>query len=128
MEDSQALPQAQLASEIIDQREQKHKITFMDAKCYNAAAEGQINQFTDYTEPLAHLRTPNKNTVLHVYIIAVKKETEKSIEFVKLVISKCPSLLAEPNIRGETPLHIAARFGHKNIVEFLIDSIKKAQF
>ncbi|KAF2320682.1 hypothetical protein GH714_029978 [Hevea brasiliensis] len=52
----------------------------------------------------------------------------KIIEFVKLVIRKCPSLLAEPNIKGETPLHIAARFGHKNIVEFLIHSIKKAQF
>ncbi|KAJ9159269.1 hypothetical protein P3X46_024785 [Hevea brasiliensis] len=100
----------------------------MDAEWYNAAAEGQIDKFKDYTEPLDLLRTPNKNTVLHVYITAVKKETEESIEFVKLVISKCPSLLSEPNIKGETPLHIAARFGHKNIVEFLIHSIKKAQY
>ncbi|XP_057990369.1 ankyrin repeat-containing protein At5g02620-like [Hevea brasiliensis] len=59
---------------------------------------------------------------------AAKKEEEESIEFVKLVISKCPSLLAEPNIRGETPLHLAARFGHNNIVEFLIRDIKNAQY
>ncbi|KAJ9159281.1 hypothetical protein P3X46_024797 [Hevea brasiliensis] len=128
MADSQALPETQLASEINDQPERKDIITFMDAKWYNSAAEGQINLFKHYTGPLDLLRTPNKNTVLHVYITAVQNETEESIEFVKLVISKCPSLLAEPNIRGETPLHIAARFGHNNIVEFLIHSIKKAQY
>ncbi|KAF2320687.1 hypothetical protein GH714_030011 [Hevea brasiliensis] len=100
----------------------------MDAKWYNAAEEGQINPFKHYAGPLDLLRTPNKNTVLHVYITAVQNETKESIEFVKLVIRKCPSLLAEPNIKGETPLHIAARLGHKNIVEFLIHSIKKAQF
>ncbi|XP_057990390.1 uncharacterized protein LOC131172871 [Hevea brasiliensis] len=98
MADSQVLPETQLASEINDQPKQKHIITFMDAKWYNAAAEGQINKFKDYTEPLD-----------------------------LLLISKCPSLLVEPNIRGETPLHIAARFGRKNIVECLIDSIKNAQ-
>ncbi|KAJ9159271.1 hypothetical protein P3X46_024787 [Hevea brasiliensis] len=128
MADSQPLPETQLASEINDQPERKDIITFMDAKWYNSAAEGQINPFKHYTGPLDLLRTPNKNTVLHVYITAVQNETEESIEFVRLVISKCPSLLAEPNIRGETPLHIAARFGHNNIVEFLIHSIKKAQY
>ncbi|XP_057991013.1 ankyrin repeat-containing protein At5g02620-like [Hevea brasiliensis] len=128
MEDSQALHETQLVSETNDQPKQKDIITFMDAEWYNAAAQGQIDKFKDYTEPLDLLRTPNKNTVLHVYITAVKKETEESIEFVKLVISKCLSLLSEPNIKGETPLHIAARFGHKNIVEFLIHSIKKAQY
>ncbi|XP_057990383.1 uncharacterized protein LOC131172866 [Hevea brasiliensis] len=101
----------------------------MDAEWYNAAAEDQIDKFKDYTEPLDLLRTPKKkNTVLHVYITAVKKETEESIEFVKLVISKCPPLLDEPNIRGETPLNIVASFGYNNIVEFLIRNIKKAQY
>ncbi|XP_057990367.1 protein ACCELERATED CELL DEATH 6-like [Hevea brasiliensis] len=128
MADSQALPETQLAAEINDQPKQKVIITFMDAEWYNAAAEDQIDKFKDYTEPLDLLRNPKKNTVLHVYITAVKKETEESIEFVKLVISKCPPLLDEPNIRGETPLHIAARFGYNNIVEFLIRNIKKAQY
>ncbi|XP_057990386.1 protein ACCELERATED CELL DEATH 6-like [Hevea brasiliensis] len=128
MADSQALPETQLAAEINDQPKQKVIITFMDAEWYNAAAEDQIDKFKDYTEPLDLLRTPKKNTVLHVYITAVKKETEESIEFVKLVISKCPPLLDEPNIRGETPLHIVARFGYNNIVEFLIRNIKKAQY
>ncbi|XP_057990380.1 protein ACCELERATED CELL DEATH 6-like [Hevea brasiliensis] len=127
MAESQDLLEIQLASETNNQPKQKHIITFMDRKWYNAAAEGRINQFKDYTEPLDLLRTANKNTVLHVHITAAKKETEESIELVKLVISKCSSLLAEPNIKGETPLHIAARFGHKNIVECLIDNIKKAQ-
>ncbi|XP_057990370.1 uncharacterized protein LOC131172853 [Hevea brasiliensis] len=100
MADSQAFPETQLASEINDQPERKDIITFMDAKWYNAAAEGQINPFKHYAGPLDLLRTPNKKY----------------------------SPTSEPNIKGETPLHIAARLGHKNIVEFLIHSIKKAQF
>ncbi|XP_012066668.2 ankyrin repeat-containing protein At5g02620 [Jatropha curcas] len=40
------------------------------------------------------------------------------------VINKCQSLLSQPNIKGETPLHMASRLGHEDIVEFLIDRAK----
>ncbi|KAF2320693.1 hypothetical protein GH714_030091 [Hevea brasiliensis] len=135
MADSQALSETQLASEINDRPKQKHIVTFMDAKWYNAAAEGQINKFEDYTEPLDLLRTPNKSTILHVYIASIQNETEESIEFVKLVISKCPSLLVEPNIREastsdkmlkrtipyeNTALHEAVRNNHPQVVETLL--------
>ncbi|XP_057990392.1 protein ACCELERATED CELL DEATH 6 [Hevea brasiliensis] len=146
MADSQVLPETQLASEINDQPKQKHIITFMDAKWYNAAAEGQINKFKDYTEPLDLLRTPNKSTILHVYITSIQNETEESIEFVKLVITKCPSLLVEPNIRdltrkllnknssltreqdeeGWTPLHYASYFNLLPIVEMLLEDDNKS--
>ncbi|KAF2320690.1 hypothetical protein GH714_030044 [Hevea brasiliensis] len=126
MADSPPSHEIQTVPETNDRPKQKDIITFMDAEWYNAAADGKIDKFDNYTEPLDLLRTPNKNTVLHVYITAVGNEPKESIEFVELVISKCPSLLVEPNIKGETPLHIAARFGHKNIVEILIHSIKKA--
>ncbi|KAF2320696.1 hypothetical protein GH714_030132 [Hevea brasiliensis] len=130
MVDSQALPETQLAiSETNDQPKQKHIITFMDAERYNAAAEGQIHKLNyNYTKRLDLLRTPDKNALLHVYITAVEKDTKESTKFVALVISKCPLLLVEPNNKDETPLHIAARFGRKHIVEFLIHSIKKAEY
>ncbi|XVF28697.1 hypothetical protein REPUB_Repub15cG0052200 [Reevesia pubescens] len=41
--------------------------------------------------------------------------------FVEQILNKCPSLLLQPNAKGETPLHIAARYGHSDIVKFLIN-------
>ena len=39
----------------------------------------------------------------------------------------CPSLLWQANVKGETPLHIAARYGHAAIVEVLIEHAKSPQ-
>nr|XP_048322427.1 ankyrin repeat-containing protein At5g02620-like [Ziziphus jujuba var. spinosa] len=36
----------------------------------------------------------------------------------------CPALLMQPNMKGETPLHIASRFGHVSIAEILIQHAK----
>ncbi|KAK7840803.1 ankyrin-1 [Quercus suber] len=40
---------------------------------------------------------------------------------------RCPSLLRQNNVKGETPLHIAARYGHAPIVEVLIERAKSLQ-
>jgi ankyrin repeat protein len=39
---------------------------------------------------------------------------------VEEILEMCPSLLRQANAKGETPLHIAARYGHDDIVEVLI--------
>ncbi|KAK7840746.1 ga-binding protein subunit beta-1 [Quercus suber] len=39
----------------------------------------------------------------------------------------CPSLLWQANVKGKTPLHIAARYGHATIVEVLIEHAKSPQ-
>ncbi|XP_022760881.1 protein ACCELERATED CELL DEATH 6-like [Durio zibethinus] len=44
--------------------------------------------------------------------------------FVARILEKCPSLLLQPNARGEIPLHIAARYGHSAVVEFLVKHAK----
>ncbi|XP_022760880.1 protein ACCELERATED CELL DEATH 6-like [Durio zibethinus] len=44
--------------------------------------------------------------------------------FIKQILDKCPSLLLQPNAKGQTPLHIAARYGHFAIVKFLINRAK----
>ncbi|MBA0751157.1 hypothetical protein Gogos_002517, partial [Gossypium gossypioides] len=40
---------------------------------------------------------------------------------------KCPSLLIQTNAKGQTSLHVAARYGHSAIVKLLIKSCAKAR-
>ncbi|CAL5381630.1 unnamed protein product [Camellia sinensis] len=65
--------------------------------------------------------TSNKNTVLHV---AAQFGNKK---YVKIILEKSPlsSLLCCLNIDGETPLHIAVREGHLDIVKALVGHAKR---
>ncbi|KAF5946838.1 hypothetical protein HYC85_017066 [Camellia sinensis] len=64
--------------------------------------------------------TSSKNTILHVAAQFANKE------YVEKVLEKSPSsLLLCLNIDGETPLHIAARGGHLDIVKALIECAKR---
>ncbi|KAI7981785.1 Protein ACCELERATED CELL DEATH 6 [Camellia lanceoleosa] len=66
--------------------------------------------------------TLSKNTILHV---AVQFGNKK---YVEKILEKSPSpssLLRCLNIDGETPLHIAARGGHLDIVKALIECAKR---
>ncbi|KAG6684201.1 hypothetical protein I3842_12G051000 [Carya illinoinensis] len=95
--------------------------TFMDRNLYNAAAKGNITDFKDQRS-LEALLTPNENTVLHIFITTLKKGIESTKNnFVGDILNMCPSLLRQVNAKGETPLHIAARYGHANIVKVLIE-------
>ncbi|XVF62976.1 hypothetical protein PTKIN_Ptkin09bG0051800 [Pterospermum kingtungense] len=46
---------------------------------------------------------------------------EPKTSFIEQILNKCPSLLLQPNAKGQTPLHIAARYGHSAVVKFLIN-------
>ncbi|KAE8022652.1 hypothetical protein FH972_008435 [Carpinus fangiana] len=113
----------------------------MDRDSYNAAAEGKLEVFQNIIdhESLGLLLTPNKNTILHIYITALNSGSNSTItlaaesesttligrsgsttNFVEEILKMCPSLLRQANAKGETPLHIAARYGHDDIVEVLI--------
>uniref|UniRef100_A0A2N9G8W6 Uncharacterized protein n=1 Tax=Fagus sylvatica TaxID=28930 RepID=A0A2N9G8W6_FAGSY len=96
--------------------------TGMQPEYYYAAAKGSIQIFNRTVEPLDSLLTPNRNTILHIYLTALTKEPESTTtNFVKEILHKCPSLLWQPNAKDETPLHIAARYGHATIVKDLIE-------
>ena len=99
----------------------------MEPEYYNAAAEGKIEDFKDIPEPLNQLLTSNKNTVLHIYLTSLIKESESSTAFVEEILRMCSPLLCQANVKDETPLHIAARYGHADIVEVLIEHAKRRQ-
>ncbi|KAK9291775.1 hypothetical protein L1049_019725 [Liquidambar formosana] len=101
------------------------KITGLDPKLYKAAAKGDdINAIEDKREHLHLLLTPNKNTVLHIHITAQCDEKIESTEFLEKILKLRPSLLLQVNDKGETPLHIAARYGLHKTVDVLTKHAK----
>ncbi|XP_061944713.1 ankyrin repeat-containing protein At5g02620-like [Populus nigra] len=98
-------------------------IIYMDPVLYNAAQEGNIDPFENCQTCLDQLLTPDENTILHVYLTNQSSKTVPT-DFVNRILERCPPLLFQANKRGESPLHLAARNGHSNVVEVLIDRAK----
>ena len=133
------------ASVNANQPEQIETITCMSCDSYNAATEGNINFFKAITNrSLDLLRTPNKNTILHIYITALKSGSDSTTpnagsestirptinegmestttNFVKKILTICPSFLRQANAKSENPLHIAARSeSTANFVEEILE-------
>jgi len=97
--------------------------TYMDPLLFKAAAEGDIDPFENYQTRLDQLLTPDENTILHVYLGNQSRELEFT-DFVDKILEMCPALLLQANKKGEIPLHLAARYGHSNVVKVLIDCAK----
>lgn len=92
---------------------------------YRAAVEGNIKILTTYADddhPLSCLVTRvGKNTVLHLYVSSQTPRTEDPV-VVREMASTCPDLLRKSNAVGDTPLHLAARYGLRRIARALIES------
>ncbi|KAK0605322.1 hypothetical protein LWI29_025464 [Acer saccharum] len=110
----------------------------MGLEHYSAAAEGDFEKFKHSdSEALAKILIQNGNTILHIHITArplpksstgQENKTVKLPEdgyFVRRVLGKCSDLLWKDNKKGETLLHMAARYGHADIVKFLLEECKK---
>ncbi|GMY32616.1 protein ACCELERATED CELL DEATH 6-like [Fagus crenata] len=100
----------------------------MNPDYYKAAEKGKIDIFKNIGKALNLILTPNRNTVLHVYLTALTNESELSpTNFVNEILKMCPSLLWQANTKGETPLHIASRYGHASNVQLLIEHAESLQ-
>ncbi|KAK0606578.1 hypothetical protein LWI29_000981 [Acer saccharum] len=101
----------------------------MDPQLYDAAVEGNIEPFKDTVRDLDSIVTPNKNTILHINIMSRNRSSMEtaSTKFMEDILDRCPSLLLQVNVNAETPLHVAAKCGHSDMVEFLIKSTAKTQ-
>ncbi len=100
----------------------------MNLDYYKAAEKGEIDIFENIGKDINLILTPNRNTVLHVYLTALTKESESSpTNFVNEILKMCPSLLWRVNRKGETPLHIASRYGHASMVKVLIEHAESLQ-
>lgn len=113
--------------------EEETKITtFMEHEVYCAAENGQIDKvILDRRDHLQSLLTPNKSTILHVYLrcratsgATNQLQAQRITKFVGEILKLCPPLMMQANAKGETPLHIAARYGHTSIVDLLIKQRK----
>nr|XP_048318049.1 protein ACCELERATED CELL DEATH 6-like [Ziziphus jujuba var. spinosa] len=113
------------AEETGDETLQKTEtITNMGHELYWDAARGHIDTVLKSKDHLQSLLTPNKNTILHIYITSRATEDQGPSEFVERILATCPALLMQPNSKNDTPLHIAARYGHASIVGTLIQYAK----
>ncbi|KAK8648039.1 hypothetical protein V6N13_128801 [Hibiscus sabdariffa] len=105
----------------------------MDAALYKAAARGETEVFSSYQGfELKSLLTPDHNTVLHVYLanpqlrgFSDSDVSQPAPPLLLQILDKCPSLLLQANTKGQTPLHVAARYGHSVVVKFLIQLQEK---
>ncbi|PRQ30669.1 putative ankyrin repeat-containing domain, PGG domain, protein accelerated cell death 6 [Rosa chinensis] len=101
----------------------------MDPYLYEAATLGDVSflrRIRDGDVLLNHdlllQKTPKDNNILHIAV------EFKHIEFCRQVPNQySPSLFWAANKKGDTPLHVAARVGCDEIVEFLIDQAKALQ-
>ncbi|KAG6730467.1 hypothetical protein I3842_01G081500 [Carya illinoinensis] len=115
-------------------------MTGMDPIIYEAAAKGNLEALEQriseqyISDPLDGFLTVNKNTIIHICISSILVEEDShavggthqvsAANFVKVLLDKCPPLLLKANAEDDTPLHVAARYGHASIVEVLIDHQK----
>ncbi|KAG5040645.1 hypothetical protein JHK85_013121 [Glycine max] len=99
----------------------------IDGALYFAAVEGNFQEFINIHN-LENLLTPNKNTILHIHLTSTTsksgKTTPASAQFVTQILVKCGRLVLLPNAKGETLLHVAARYGHSNIAKLLLEHAK----
>ncbi|TYH78440.1 hypothetical protein ES332_D04G226600v1 [Gossypium tomentosum] len=103
--------------------EPEENITHMDAWLYKAAAEGNIEVFNNNQR--LQLNFVSHDSGFNIFITVIRRD--KISDFIRQILSKCPSLLLQTNAKGQTPFHVAARYGNSTIVKLLIKSCAKAR-
>ena len=94
----------------------------MEDCVYEAAAKGDIDVLKKIPESEFHAQlSPKHNTILH---IASEFGEIECVNWI-LDLPSSSSLLQRPNLNEDTPLHLAARQGHLEVVEALINAARE---
>ncbi|RVW73197.1 Ankyrin repeat-containing protein [Vitis vinifera] len=97
-------------------------IPVMDDSVYEAAAKGDIEVLKKIPESEFHAQlSPKHNTILH---IASEFGNIECVNWI-LDLPSSSSLLQRPNLNEDTPFHLAAREGHLEVVEALINAARE---
>ncbi|XP_034686505.1 ankyrin repeat-containing protein At5g02620-like isoform X2 [Vitis riparia] len=96
-------------------------ITPMDDPVYKAAAKGDMTVLAQKISEFQLQLSPKHNTILHIACEFGQMECVKWI----LSLPSCSSLLQRPNMKENTPLHLAEREGHSKVVKALLEAAKK---
>ena len=99
----------------------------MDLELYRATIKGEVDNFIDVLIRVSTQKeislasiffdqeTPVENTYLHV---AATHDCDLLVGF---ILYHFPSLVTARNVRGDTPLHVAARAAQSNALRVLLD-------
>ena len=88
---------------------------------YRAAQQGNWEAISEFPENFYVQKTRNGNTILHI----LAQSSTSSVDAVKSIIAKKPDLISATNGHQETPLIIASRTGHSEMVRALLDCAKE---
>ncbi|KAI5332768.1 hypothetical protein L3X38_022897 [Prunus dulcis] len=98
----------------------------MDRLVYEAATSGDVGLFRrikdgDELPDVLYKKTPKDNNVLHI-----AAEFKQITFFNDIPLEYGSSLFWATNKKGDTPLHVAAKVGCVEVVEFLIEHARKS--
>ena len=102
----------------------------MDLDLYKAATKDDVDGFIDALERISNEKelplsaifeqvSPSGNTLLHI------AASLNNCKTVPLIINHAPWLLSKKNSKGDTPLHILARAGHRDTVMKLVSNLER---
>ncbi|KAF7112426.1 hypothetical protein RHSIM_RhsimUnG0230400 [Rhododendron simsii] len=104
----------------ISQPLERDRVRRMDQKLYKAAKEGNVSCLSEQVMNNEHgifflQRTQHSNNIVHIAARAGRDT------FVAEALQRFPFLSDQVNSQGDTPLLVAARFGHLQVVKTLAD-------
>ncbi|PSS05729.1 Protein ACCELERATED CELL DEATH like [Actinidia chinensis var. chinensis] len=97
----------------------------MDLALYKATVHGEVDHFIETLEQVSTERELSLTTIFDQATLLQNSYLHVAASFgheslVGFIAKHFPSLLTSKNMKGDTPLHVAARAGHYNTVATLI--------